>query len=149
MDQARTILACTCPRWARNNRCGSNNRSAAAGRGQFPGPTIPALFCRGRGVSKRIGPYSGLCCVAETSIASLLFYDPAYSLKVIHTVDLLAVEIYAIVAAMSVEAFCRLADSALAEKSAAISAEARLADREVSHDGAEVNVPPGALANSG
>ena len=50
---------------------------------------------------------------------------------------------------MSVEAFCRLADSALAEKSAAISAEARLADREVSHDGAEVNVPPGALANSG
>src|SRR5260370_42700396 len=46
-------------------------------------------------------------------------------------VDLLAIEIYAIVAAMSVEAFCRLADSALAEKSAAISAEARLADREV------------------
>ncbi len=78
-----------------------------------------------------LGRTAGFVAVAETSIASLLFYDPAYSLKVTHTVDLLAIEIYAIVAALTVEAFCRLVDSALAEKSAAISAEARLADREV------------------
>ena len=45
-------------------------------------------------------------------------------MKVTQTVDLLAVEIYAVVAALSVEAFCRLVDGA-------ISAEARLADHEV------------------
>jgi K+-sensing histidine kinase KdpD len=70
-----------------------------------------------------LGRTAGFVAVAETSIASLLFYDPAYSLKVTHTVDLLAIEIYAVVAALSVEAFCRLVDSALAEKSAAISAQ--------------------------
>jgi PAS domain S-box-containing protein len=78
-----------------------------------------------------LGRTAGFVAVAETSIASLLFYDPAYSLKVTHTVDLLAIEIYAVVAALSVEAFCRLVDSALAEKSAAISAQVCLADREV------------------
>src|SRR5258708_12941359 len=72
------------------------------------------------------------------SIASMLYHDPVYSLKLTHSIDLLAIEIYAVVAGLSVEAFCRLVDGALAEKSAAISArtqceevEARLADREV------------------
>src|SRR3981189_1917818 len=82
-----------------------------------------------------LGRTAGFVAVAETTIASLLFYDPVYSPKVTHTVDLLALEIYAIAAALSVEAFCRLVDSALAERSAAISArmeaQARLADQEV------------------
>jgi PAS domain S-box-containing protein len=44
---------------------------------------------------------------------------------------MLAILIYAVVAALSVEAFCRLVDNALAEKSAANSAQACLADGEV------------------
>ena len=50
----------------RNNRCSSNNRFAAAGRGQFPRRTVPALLCRGRGVGERVGPHSGLCCCGRT-----------------------------------------------------------------------------------
>src|SRR5258708_8945242 len=34
----------------------------AAGRGRFPGRTLPALLCRGPGVSERIGPHGGPCC---------------------------------------------------------------------------------------
>jgi PAS domain S-box-containing protein len=101
----------------------------------FPGQPFLLYFVAVVASASVLGRTAGFVAVAETSIASLLFYDPAYSLKVTHTVDLLAIEIYAIVAALTVEAFCRLIDSALAEKSAAISArmeaEARLADREV------------------
>src|SRR5258707_8242403 len=101
----------------------------------FPGQPFLLYFVAVVASASVLGRTAGFVAVAETSMASLLFYDPAYSLKVTHTVDLLAIEIYAIVAALSVEAFCRLVDSALAEKSAAISArregEARLADREV------------------
>jgi PAS domain S-box-containing protein len=43
-------------------------------------------------------------------------------LRLTHAVDLLAIEIYAALAALSVETLCRLVDSALAEKSAAHSA---------------------------
>jgi PAS domain S-box-containing protein len=100
----------------------------------FPGQPFLLYFVAVVASAGVLGRIAGFVAVAETSIASFLFYDPAYSLKVTHTVDLLAIEIYAIVAALSVEAFCRLVDSALAEKSAAISArmeaEARLADRE-------------------
>ena len=75
--------------------------------------------------------------MAATSIASVLYYDPIYSLKLTYAIDLLAIEIYAVVAGLSVEAFCRLVESALAEKSEAnlariqrTEAEARLADHE-------------------
>jgi PAS domain S-box-containing protein len=82
-----------------------------------------------------LGRTAGFVAVAGTSIASLLYYyDPAYVLK---SIDLFAVGIYAAIAALSVEAFCRVIDSALAEHAAAISAhirreeaEERLADRE-------------------
>ena len=97
----------------------------------FPGQPFLLYFVAVVASASLLGRTAGFVAAAETSIASLLFYDPAYSLKVTHTVDLLAIEIYAVVAALSVEAFCRLVDSALAEKSAAISAQARLADREV------------------
>jgi K+-sensing histidine kinase KdpD len=78
-----------------------------------------------------LGRAAGFVAVAESTIASLFLFDPVYSPKVAHTVDLLALEIYAIAAALSVEAVCRLVDSALAERSAAISAAARIADSEV------------------
>jgi PAS domain S-box-containing protein len=97
----------------------------------FPGQPFLLYFVAVVASSSVLGRATGFVAVAETTIASLLFYDPAYSLKVTHTVDLLAIQIYAVVAALSVEAFCRLVDSALAEKSAAISAQACLADREV------------------
>src|SRR5258708_32521981 len=90
----------------------------------FPGQPFLLYFVAVVASASALGRTAGFVAVAETSIASLLFYDPAYSLKVTHTVDLLAIEIYAIVAALSVEAFCRLVDGA-------ISTEARLADHEV------------------
>ena len=97
----------------------------------FPGQPFLLYFVAVVASASVLGRTAGFVAVAETSMASLLFYDPAYSLKVTHTVDLLAIQIYAVVAALSVEAFCRVVDSALAEKSAAISAQACLADREV------------------
>src|SRR5712671_4520605 len=95
----------------------------------FPGQPFLLYFVAVVASASVLGRTAGFVAVAETSIASLLFYDPAYSLKVTHTVDLLAIEIYAVVAALSVEAFCRLVDSALAEKSAAISAQVGLSSR--------------------
>jgi PAS domain S-box-containing protein len=83
------------------------------------------------GSASALGRTAGFVAVAESTIASLFLFDPVYSPKVAHAVDLLALEIYAIAAALSVEAFCCLVDSALAERSAAIAAEARLADSAV------------------
>ena len=104
----------------------------------FPGQPFLLYFVAVVASASVLGRTTGVATVAETTVASLLFYDPAYSLKVTHTVDLLAIQIYAVVAALSVEAFCRLVDSALAEKSEANStriqrkeAEAHLADRDV------------------
>src|SRR5467141_2516603 len=101
----------------------------------FPGQPFLLYFVAVVASASVLGRTAGFVAVVETSIASLLFYDPAYSLKVTHTVDLLALEIYVIVAALSVESFCRLVYNALAERSAAISArmdtEARLTDQEV------------------
>ncbi len=63
------------------------------------------------------GRIPGFVAVAETAIASVLYFDPIYSLRLTHAVDLLAIEIYLVVAALSVETLCRLVDSSLAEKS--------------------------------
>src|SRR5260370_9122556 len=71
----------------------------------FPGQPFLIYFVAVLASASVLGRTAGFVAVAETSIASLLFYDPAYSLKVTHTVDLLAIEIYAIVAALTVEAF--------------------------------------------
>jgi PAS domain S-box-containing protein len=97
----------------------------------FPGQPFLLYFVAVVASASVLGRTAGFVAVAETGIASLLFSNPTYSPKVTHAVDLLAIEIYAVVAALNVEAFCRLVDSALAEKLAAISAEARLADSEV------------------
>src|SRR5467141_4715884 len=102
---------------------------------RLPGEMFLLYFVAVVASASVLGRTAGFVAVAESTIASLFLFDPVYSPKVTHTIDLLALEIYVIVAAVSVEAFCRLVDSALAEKSAAISArmeaEARLADREV------------------
>jgi PAS domain S-box-containing protein len=102
---------------------------------RLPGEMFLLYFVAVVASASVLGRTAGFVAVAESTIASLFLFDPVYSPKVTHTVDLLALEIYVIVAAVSVEAFCRLVDSALAERSAAISArmetEARLADQEV------------------
>jgi hypothetical protein len=46
------------------------------------------------------GRTSGFVAVAETSIASALYFEPFYSLKLTHAIHLLAIEIYAVVAAL-------------------------------------------------
>jgi PAS domain S-box-containing protein len=71
------------------------------------------------------GRTPGYFAAAESSIASLLYFEPVYSFRLAHAVDLLAIGAYAVMAALSVEAFCRLVDSALVEKSDANSARAR------------------------
>jgi two-component sensor histidine kinase len=67
-----------------------------------------------------LGPAAGFLAAVETSFASLLFLTPAHPLR--QAVDLLAIGAYAIVAAASAQAFCRLVDGALAERSQASSA---------------------------
>jgi PAS domain S-box-containing protein len=104
---------------------------AAAAVWQLPGEPFLLYFVAVVASASILGRTAGFVAVAQSIIASFLHYDPVHSLKVTHTGDLLVIEIYAIGAALSVEAFCRLVDSALAEKSAAISAKACLADREV------------------
>lgn len=104
----------------------------------FPGQPFLLYFVAVMASAGVLGRTAGFVAVAETSIASALYHEPLYSLKLTHPIHLLAVEIYAVVAALSVEALCRLVEGALAEKSATNSAhvqreeaEARLADREV------------------
>ncbi len=48
------------------------------------------------------GRIPGFVALAETTIASVLYFDPNYSLRLTHAVDLLAIEIYAALAALSV-----------------------------------------------
>jgi K+-sensing histidine kinase KdpD len=64
-----------------------------------------------------LGRTPGFLAVIGSSLASLLFFEPIYSFSVTHAVDLLSIEMFAVGAALSVEVFCRLVDSALAEKS--------------------------------
>jgi PAS domain S-box-containing protein len=104
----------------------------------FPGQPFLLYFVAVVASASLLGRIAGFVAVAETGIISALYLDPLYSLKLSKPIDLLAIEIYVILAAASVEAFCRLIDGALAERLAADSAriqcreaEARLADSEV------------------
>jgi PAS domain-containing protein len=58
------------------------------------------------------GRMPGFFVVAESSIASALYFDPVYSFKLTNAVDFLAIVAYAAMAALSVEAFGRLVNSA-------------------------------------
>jgi PAS domain S-box-containing protein len=77
-----------------------------------------------------LGRTAGFVAVAESTLAALLFYVPTYLPKMTPAIDLAAVEIYAILAALSVEAFCRLVDGAISARTSCKEAEARLADAE-------------------
>src|SRR5215467_5482530 len=69
-----------------------------------------------------LGPTAGFLAAVETSIASFLYLEPAYSFRIHHAVDMLAIVAYAIVAVASTQAFNRLIDGALAERAEASSA---------------------------
>jgi PAS domain S-box-containing protein len=77
-----------------------------------------------------LGRTAGFAAVAESALAALLFYEPTYLPKMTRAVDLAAVEIYALLAALSVEAFCRLVDSAISARTNCKEAQACLADTE-------------------
>src|SRR5258708_5918335 len=77
-----------------------------------------------------LGRIPGYLAVVETSIASLLYLQPVYSVKVSRLIDMVSLEIYLVLAAFTVEAFCRLIDSALAEKSEAHLARTQLQDSQ-------------------
>jgi PAS domain S-box-containing protein len=77
-----------------------------------------------------LGRTAGFVAVAESTLAALLFYVPTYLLKMTPAADLAAVEIYAILAALSVEGSCRVVDSAISARTSCKEAEARLADTE-------------------
>src|SRR5260370_17521424 len=63
----------------------------------FPGQPFLLYFVAVVASASVLGRTAGFVAAPETSIvASLLFYDPAYSLKVPHTVALLPIDIYAI-----------------------------------------------------
>jgi PAS domain S-box-containing protein len=74
------------------------------------------------------GRVPGFFTAAATTIACIPYFEPLYSFRIHHAVDLLAIEAYAVGAVASVEAFCRFVDGALAERSEASSA--RLGHRE-------------------
>src|SRR5437879_10656296 len=74
----------------------------------FPGQPFLLYFVAVVASASVLGRTAGFVAVAETSIASLLFFDPGYSLKVTHTVDMIAIEMYAVIADMSVEEFVRV-----------------------------------------
>ena len=77
----------------------------------FPDQTFLLYYVAVVASASMLGRTAGFVAVAETSIASMLYHHAFYSLKLTHSIDLLAIEIYATVAALSVEAFCRLVDS--------------------------------------
>jgi PAS domain S-box-containing protein len=97
--------------------------------GAFPGEPFLLYFVAVVASAGVLGRAAGFVAVAETSIASLLYHEPVYSLKVLQAIDLLAIEIYALLAALSVEAFCRLVDSVLEARIQCKEVEARLADQ--------------------
>ncbi|HKD26933.1 MAG TPA: PAS domain S-box protein [Xanthobacteraceae bacterium] len=99
--------------------------------GDFPGQPFLLYFVAVLASASALGRTAGFVAVAETCILSLLFQEPVYSLKLTRSIDLLGIEIYAAVAALSVEAFCRLVDSALVADIQCKEVEGRLADREV------------------
>ena len=95
----------------------------------IPGKPFLLYFVAVVASATALGRTAGFVAVVETTITSLLYHEPVYSLKVAQAIDLLAIEIYAVLAALSVEAFCRLVDSALAAGIRCKEVEGRLTDQ--------------------
>src|SRR5258708_27282504 len=107
----------------------------------FPGEPFLLYFVAVVASASVLGRTAGFVAVAESSVAVLILYDPVYSLKVTHAVvDLLAIEIYAVVAALSVEAFCRFVDSATGAQARLADSQARLADSQTRLADSEVQL---------
>src|SRR5947209_6754082 len=116
MDHADAILASLRPHRIRNTCRGRSYSFAVTDRERDTEPFLLNFIVVV--VSAVVfGRAPGFFTVAATSIASLLYFEPTYSFRVTQAVHLLAIEAYAVIAAASVEAFCRLVDSALVEKS--------------------------------
>ncbi len=82
----------------------------------IPGEPFLLYFVVVAASASALGRIPGYVAVAETGAASLLYF---LSVKLSLLIDLVAIEIYLVVAALSVEAFCRFVDSALSERSEA------------------------------
>jgi PAS domain S-box-containing protein len=78
-----------------------------------------------------LGRIPGYLAVAATSIAASIYFEPVFSVKLTRAIDLIGIEIYAVVAALTVFAFCHLVDSALAEKSEAHRARTQLMEAQM------------------
>jgi PAS domain S-box-containing protein len=115
MANNHTILACACPH---------RNAVAAATALQLPVeievPGEPFLlnFIAVVACACGLGRMPGFVATAQSTIVSLPYFEPVYSFKLAHAIDLLAVGPYAAMAALSVEAFCRLVDIAIEANSA-------------------------------
>src|SRR5262245_13628110 len=77
-----------------------------------------------------LGRIPGYVAVVETCIASALYFEPVYSVQVTRVIDWIGIQVYAVLAAVTVFAFCRLVDNALAEKSDAYIARIQLQDAQ-------------------
>jgi PAS domain S-box-containing protein len=66
-----------------------------------------------------LGRAAGFFTAGATAMASALWFEPLFSFRLYHAVDLLSIEAYGIAAAASAEGFCRMVDSMLVERSEA------------------------------
>jgi PAS domain S-box-containing protein len=96
----------------------------------IPGRPFLLYFVAVVASASMLGRTAGFAAVAESALAALLFYEPTYLPKMTRAVDLAAVEIYTLLAALSVEAFCRLVDSAISARTNCKEAQACLANTE-------------------
>jgi hypothetical protein len=63
--------------WAYNNRCGSNHRPQLPADVEIPGEPFLLYFVAVMESADILGRAAGLVAVAETSIASALYFEPS------------------------------------------------------------------------
>jgi hypothetical protein len=107
MDHARAVLAGARPHWARNKLCSCRARAVCL---------VPhSYFTLSRPSLRRACWGAQPACRSGRNRHCLAALPSNRVPKVTWAIDLFAIEIYVVVAALSVEVFCRLVDSALAE----------------------------------
>jgi PAS domain S-box-containing protein len=85
---------------------------------EIPGEPFLLYFVAVVASAGLLGRTAGFVAVAETTIASALYFEPLYSLKLTYAIHLVATEIYVVIAALGAEGICRLVESALEADSA-------------------------------
>ena len=83
---------------------------------QVPGEPFLLFLLVVIGATLAFGTSSGFLATALSTILSILFFEPAGSFVLLHAVDLIKIELYAIVATCSVIAFGRLRNTVVAER---------------------------------